>query len=82
MNLRDYLSTRPQGSSKLLAKRLGITAVYLSQLASPENKRVASAALCVSIERETERHVTRRDLRPDDWHLIWPELTDEQPAAA
>jgi len=21
--------------------------------------------------------VTRRDLRPLDWHLIWPELADE-----
>jgi hypothetical protein len=24
--------------------------------------------------------VTRRDLRPDDWHLIWPELADKDAA--
>lgn len=29
---------------------------------------------CVAIERATDGVVTRRDLRPDDWHLIWPEL--------
>ncbi len=23
---------------------------------------------------ETDSGVSRRDLRPDDWHLIWPEL--------
>jgi len=30
----------------------------------------------VAIERATEGLVTRRDLRPSDWHLIWPELAD------
>jgi DNA-binding transcriptional regulator YdaS (Cro superfamily) len=34
---------------------------------------------CALIEMATG--VTRRDLRPDDWHLIWPELvTAEFPA--
>jgi DNA-binding transcriptional regulator YdaS (Cro superfamily) len=36
---------------------------------------------CSAIERATKGAVTRRDLRPDDWHRIWPELvTDEFPA--
>lgn len=29
---------------------------------------------CPAIERATDGAVTRRDLRPDDWWLIWPEL--------
>lgn len=29
---------------------------------------------CVEIEQKTERAVRRWDLRPDDWHRIWPEL--------
>ena len=40
---------------------------------------------CVSIERATNGAVTRKDLRPDDWHEIWPELatpTPTEPAAA
>lgn len=32
------------------------------------------AVHCAAIERATKGAVTRRDLRPDDWHLIWPEL--------
>lgn len=34
-------------------------------------------ALCVSIERESKGLVTRRDLHPDDWRDIWPELVDQ-----
>lgn len=39
---------------------------------------------CASIEQVTNGAVTRKDLRPDDWHLIWPELvkTRKQKAAA
>lgn len=38
---------------------------------------------CADIERATAGAVTRRDLRPEDWHRIWPELiTAEHPAAA
>ena len=29
---------------------------------------------CAAIERATGGVVTRRDLRPDDWQDIWPEL--------
>lgn len=32
------------------------------------------AVHCVAIERATNGSVTRQALRPDDWHLIWPEL--------
>lgn len=43
--------------------------------------RPAAPELCVLIERITSSAVTRRDLRPDDWHRIWPELvTSEHPA--
>ena len=29
---------------------------------------------CASIEKSTKGAITRQDLRPDDWNLIWPEL--------
>lgn len=29
---------------------------------------------CAAIEQATEGTVTRRDLRPEDWARIWPEL--------
>lgn len=33
---------------------------------------------CVSIERLTDGAVSRCDLRPDDWPLIWPELAGQE----
>lgn len=36
---------------------------------------------CAAIERATGGAVTRRELRPDDWAAIWPELA-QQPAEA
>lgn len=36
---------------------------------------------CAAIETATGGAVTRRDLRPEDWHRIWPELvTADHPA--
>jgi len=32
---------------------------------------------CVAIERATGGVVTRKDLRPDDWWKIWPELVED-----
>lgn len=37
-------------------------------------------ANCTAIEKATNGAVTRRDLRPDDWHLIWPELAQAAPS--
>lgn len=31
---------------------------------------------CATIERLSHGRFTRRDLRPTDWHRIWPELAD------
>ena len=38
------------------------------------------ALQCVTIERATNGAVTRQMLRPDDWRLIWPELSEQNPA--
>lgn len=45
--------------------------------------RVPDPEICVRIEALTKKRVTRRELRPDDWHRIWPELvTKNHPAPA
>jgi len=35
-----------------------------------------SPALCVLVEKHSNMKVTRKDLRPDDWQAIWPELVE------
>lgn len=36
-----------------------------------------SALVAAGVERASNGAVTRRQLRPDDWYLIWPELTED-----
>ncbi|KFJ13260.1 hypothetical protein DR66_4047 [Delftia acidovorans] len=54
-----------------LAKELGIEEQYLYQIS--KGLRVASPALARSLNR-VDPQAQLQDLRPDDWHLIWPEL--------
>lgn len=55
-----------------LAQRCGTSAYYLRNIAYGQRK--ASPKLAAIIERETGGVVTRKDLFPKDWHIIWPEL--------
>ncbi len=74
MDLRTFTTELPLGGMAAFASRLGITPVYLSQLAARQNGRLPSPELCVRMEVESARVVRRWHLRPDDWHRIWPEL--------
>jgi DNA-binding transcriptional regulator YdaS (Cro superfamily) len=37
---------------------------------------------CVAIWEATDGEVTRQELRPEDWHKIWPELRAAPPRLA
>lgn len=74
MKLIDYTKTR--GSQRSLADKLGITPVLISQWANAQ--RPVPPERCVEIENATAGEVTRKDLRPDDWQKIWPELAATQ----
>ena len=76
MDLKTYTNGLPRGGVAHLAERIGVSAVYLSQLSARQDGREPSPELCVGIEQETNRAVMRWDLRPTDWHLIWPELIE------
>lgn len=52
----------------------GTTEKYLRKAVSA--KQIIRPSVCVAIERETAGKVTRKDLRPNDWASIWPELVD------
>jgi DNA-binding transcriptional regulator YdaS (Cro superfamily) len=72
MKLIDYLKKHGQGNR--LASDIGVNSVLVSQWKT--GVRPIPIERCPDIERATEGAVTRRDLRPDDWHRIWPELVD------
>jgi DNA-binding transcriptional regulator YdaS (Cro superfamily) len=79
MKLRAYLDKLPVGGAQEFAKRLGISYVYLLQLAARQDGRQPKADLCVRVEVETAGAVSRMELR-DDASAIWPELVSTKAA--
>lgn len=75
MNLKAYFETPGAMTVAQLRAAAGIKSdAQLRQWQHGYAGRVPSAGNCVAIERATGGTVRRWDLRPQDWHLIWPEL--------
>lgn len=60
-----------------LARAIGVQPPTVNQWLS--GLRPVPAERCAAIELATEGRVTRIDLRPEDWHRIWPELAEKHP---
>jgi DNA-binding transcriptional regulator YdaS (Cro superfamily) len=79
MKLIDYMAgARGRGVS--LARELQVSAVMPTQWAT--GVKSVPIDRCTAIERATNGAVRRWDLRPEDWHLIWPELIGADGAPA
>jgi DNA-binding transcriptional regulator YdaS (Cro superfamily) len=75
MNLHDYLASPGALTVGQLRERIGVKSdAQVRQWQHGYADRKPSPEYCVAIERATEGKVSRRDLRPDDWAAIWPEL--------
>lgn len=79
MKIDQYLHTANLTASAL-ARKLNITPAMIYQWRV--GLRPVPVRKCAEIERITNGAVTRKDLRPDDWHLIWPELKERSNAVA
>lgn len=83
MDLDTFLKQPGSMSTAELARRIGVKHVaQVNQWRNPNQDRRPDAANCVAIEKATGGAVHRWDLRPDDWHLIWPELKKVKGAPA
>jgi DNA-binding transcriptional regulator YdaS (Cro superfamily) len=80
MDLKRYLSQPGAMSAAELARRIGVEGAQVRQWAHGYAGRRAGPANCVAIEDATNGAVMRWDLRPEDWHLIWPELVGRKGA--
>ena len=58
-----------------VARALHVTNATVSEWRT--GRRPIPVVYCLRIESLFAGAVTRRDLRPDDWQLIWPELATE-----
>lgn len=63
-----------------IADACGIGEAYIYQVLT--SRRIASPELSTQIELASKGEVMRWDLRPDDWHRIWPELRRRKDAPA
>lgn len=75
MDLKTYLETK---NAAVLAKAIGVPAPLMSQWRT--GARPIPIDRCPAIEQATNGAVTRKDLRPNDWASIWPELVEEKRA--
>jgi DNA-binding transcriptional regulator YdaS (Cro superfamily) len=60
------------GGQAKLARDLSASPAFVNQWV--QGVRNVPAKYCANIEVLTDGKVTRKDLRPDDWQLFWPEL--------
>jgi DNA-binding transcriptional regulator YdaS (Cro superfamily) len=77
--LKSFIAAIPLSERQCFAERCGTTLAFLRNIVY--GQRIAGEKLSVAIERESGGVVTRLDLRPDDWHEIWPELETRKEAA-
>ena len=71
-------AARLAGGRSALARIAGVKRPVVNEWANLG--RPVPGRRCGLIEKGLSGAVTRRDLRPDDWWLIWPELvTAEHP---
>lgn len=75
MNLDQYFDAPDALSVAQLRERIGVKSdMQIRQWRHGYAGRRPSPQFATAIEQATEGRVRRWDLRPEDWHLIWPEL--------
>lgn len=70
--LLNWIRESDEVEAARLCEEAGTSLGYLRQVAYGNKK--PSAEKAAAFERVTG--ISRRVFRPDDWHLIWPELKD------
>lgn len=78
MNLPTYFEAQGRGSAIQLARAIGAHSSDMTDWT--KGKRPVPVKFAVAIEAATEKQVTRKDLFPNDWPLIWPELSEKAAA--
>ena len=70
----SLLNWLKQASDEMIS-RAGASRSYLKLVAY--GHKHPSPTVAAGVERATDGLVTRQQLRPKDWALIWPELAEE-----
>lgn len=73
MQLREFLDMSPHGAMFELARKLKTNPANVSNWAA--GRRKVPVHWCIQIEDATDGKVTRADLRPHDYFVIWPDFS-------
>ncbi len=73
MKLSEYLPNH--GDKAKFARKIKVPPALISQWSG--GVREVPTARCCEIEKESGGKVTRKDLRPHDFHKHWPDLVEE-----
>ncbi len=79
MTLQQYLNSLTTEQQAIFARASSTSIGYLRKVCS--TGKPLGAQICSLVEMASNGQVTRQDLRPDDWHLIWPELAQKEEVA-
>ena len=75
--MNDWTSLFDQkGFQTRLVKRFGLTKATVNHW----RRTGIPVVYCAGVEEECDGEFTRRDFRPDDWRVIWPELAEAKAA--
>ena len=74
--LHGYLKKLSKNEQAEFAVACGTTIGYLRKAIF--KKQNLGPKICVAIENNSGGEVTRKSLYPYDWHLIWPELAEQE----
>jgi DNA-binding transcriptional regulator YdaS (Cro superfamily) len=77
MNLKEW-AQQSRGRQASLASFLRVPAPNVCSWVS--GQKLPSVKTAVAIELFTQGQVTRKDLYPNDWQQIWPELANQTKA--
>lgn len=80
MNLKAFLSEMAAEARDEFARNCATTRGHLQNVMY--GIRPCAPELAVQVEKMSHGAVRRWDLRPDDWHRIWPELIGQPGAPA
>lgn len=72
MTLADFLKPLGMDERRALAQAAGTSYLHLRNVAF--SGKSCGIALAVGLEQASRGCLKRWDLRPEDWHRIWPEL--------
>lgn len=75
MKLSDYLNQLERGGKAAFARKIGAHTPDLSDWIA--GVRPIPVRYCAAIEQTSKGEVTRKDCRPMDWHVYWPDMAEE-----